>query len=59
MKFHKLLTMRKKKVVDAFRLPKEQWKEIDRRHKEYLEGKGKSYTLEEVEEYFKNKISIK
>lgn len=52
---HKFI-IRKKKVVDAFRLSKEQIKELNRRMQDRKDGKGKSYTLEEVEEYFKEKI---
>lgn len=59
MKYHKQLIIRNKKVVNAYRLSKEQIKELNKRHKEYIEGKGKSYTWEEVEEYFKSKIASK
>ena len=45
--------------MGKIQISKEQIKELNKRHKEYIEGKGKSYTWEEVEEYFKSKNTSK
>jgi len=59
MKRHKLLIIKNRKVIDAFKLSREQIKELDRRIKEHKEGKGKSYTWEEVEARLKQLIEKK
>ena len=59
MKAHNLLIIKNKKVTDAFKLSREQIKELDRRMKEHKEGKGKIYTLEEAKERLKQLIEKK
>lgn len=39
-------------------LSPEQWEELNRRHKEYLEGKGESYSWEQVKEKIRQKYDL-
>ena len=59
MEKHNLLLIKNKKLIDAFKLDREQIKELDRRMKDRQDGNGKSYSLEELEKYLKEKLNHK